>query len=510
MKRVWEKLSMRLKILSLLLALFFSFLLYVGFYILPAIRSHLIAQKKETVKAVVDAAIKEIEGIDQEAQEGAMTREESRLLAKKLIKNIRYGPDGMDYVWINDFAPVVIMHPLKPELDGKNVADMTDPDGVHLFLDMVNIVNKTGEGYVNYKWEHPGLKVVKPKISFVKEYKPWGWILGTGLYYVDIEQAINAMYLSLFVALGLLAVVSLSVSFVVVSKIVRPLQRGVEFAHAIAEGDLSQRVDFIGEDEVGKLARSFDLMSEKLSSIIGGILESVRLLTDSSGRISDESLNLSKSASEQAASLEELNASLEEMYAHIQQNSQHARETTDIAISTASAAEEGGRAVQETLYAMRNIAEKNGLVEEISRQTNLLALNAAIEAARAGENGKGFAVVASEIRTLAGKSQQAVTEINDLVSTGLSVAERSGKLLEEILPEISRTSRLVEKIAVASREQGSGISQVSGGMEQLNMVAQTTATSSEELAATSDFLKAHADSLKNLTSFFRVNGKLNG
>jgi len=220
--------------------------------------------------------------------------------------------------------------------------------------------------------------------------------------------------------------------------------------------------------------------------------------------VSATAQSLSQSSSEQAASVEESSASVEQMSASINQNAENAKVTDNLASKTAVEATEGGGAVKNTVDAMKKIAQKIGIIDDIAYQTNLLALNAAIEAARAGEHGKGFAVVAAEVRKLAERSQVAAQEIGGLAGDSVGLAERAGHLLDEIVPSIRKTSDLVQEIASASQEQSSGVAQINNAMNQLNQATQQNASASEELAATAEELGGQAEQLQQLMLFFTI------
>jgi methyl-accepting chemotaxis protein len=195
---------------------------------------------------------------------------------------------------------------------------------------------------------------------------------------------------------------------------------------------------------------------------------------------------------------------MEQMTSNIKQNADNAQQTEKIAVKSSEDAKEGGKAVLETTVAMKEIAGKISIIEEIARQTNLLALNAAIEAARAGEHGKGFAVVASEVRKLAERSQTAAAEINKLSASSIEVAEKAGKMLAKIVPDIQKTAELVQEISAASNEQNSGAEQINNAMQQLNQVIQQNTSASEEMASTSEELSSQADVLKETIAFFKI------
>jgi methyl-accepting chemotaxis protein len=276
--------------------------------------------------------------------------------------------------------------------------------------------------------------------------------------------------------------------FLVVRSITRPLSLAVDAANALSAGNLAVHIEVESKDEVGQLMAAMQTMVGKLGDIIGDVRSAADNLSNASGQVSATAQSLSQSASEQAASVEESTASMEQMSASIVQNTENAKLTDGMASTAAHQAVEGGEAVGRTVEAMKSIAEKIGIVDDIAYQTNLLALNAAIEAARAGEHGKGFAVVAAEVRKLAERSQVAAQEIGNVAKDSVKLAERAGTLLGEMVPSIKKTSDLVQEIAAASQEQSSGVGQINGAMGQLNQATQQNASASEELAATAEEL----------------------
>ncbi len=283
-----------------------------------------------------------------------------------------------------------------------------------------------------------------------------------------------------------------------------------DYMASIAEGDLSVEVDgkFLGrEDSVGKLAGAVNATIGKLREIVNEVKSGSSNVSSGSHELSATSEELSQGATEQASSIEEVSSSMEEMAANIRQNTDNASQTEKIAARSAQDAEQGGREVSKTVTAMKEIAEKISIVEEIARQTNLLALNAAIEAARAGEAGKGFAVVAAEVRKLAERSQAAANEISDVSGSSVEIAEEAGRMLEKMVPDIKKTAELVQEIAAASREQDVGAEQVNQAVQQLDQVIQQNASASEEMASTAEELSSQAEQLQMNISYFRTGEK---
>lgn len=271
----------------------------------------------------------------------------------------------------------------------------------------------------------------------------------------------------------------------------------------IAEGDLSMEVA-VGKKDSTSMLYAVKQMVAKLQQVVGEVNSSAEALAGASEEVSATAQTLSQASSEQAAGVEETSATIEQANASINQNTENAKLTESMASKASKDAAEGGQAVKATVSAMKQIAKKIGIIDDIAYQTNLLALNAAIEAARAGEHGKGFAVVATEVRKLAERSQVAAQEISDVASSSVQLSERAGQLLDVMVPNIQKTSELVQEISAASQEQTSGINQINIAMGQLSQTTQQNASSSEELAATAEEMSAQAEQLQHAMTFFRL------
>jgi len=357
----------------------------------------------------------------------------------------------------------------------------------------------------------------------------------------EVRYVLEIMAVLVGLALALAAVVS----FLLARSITRPILQVVDIAQRLSTGDTSDDIVVDRQDEAGlmlssmrdmirsqremadvaeKLAggelaasvsprsehdvlgRALAAMVERLSQLIRELRSGASAVSAASGQVSATAQSLAQGTSEQAAALEETTSSLEEMTASITQNAENSRKMQQMARRGASDADESGRTVRESVSAMKTIAQRISIIEEIAYQTNLLALNAAIEAARAGEHGRGFAVVATEVRKLSERSQAAAQEIGELAGSTMQVAEHSGKLLGDLVPTIRETAELVQEVAAASDEQAAGVGLVNRAMSEVDLVAQRNASAAEELSAAAEELSSQAEALKDLIAYFRVDG----
>jgi methyl-accepting chemotaxis protein len=329
-----------------------------------------------------------------------------------------------------------------------------------------------------------------------------------GVHVANASKDLEAEYgAARWITIGLIlgaVVLAVALAVWVTRGITVPVADAVRAATRIAAGDLRDPVAVTASHEVGALQEAMRGMEEKLAEVIGEVRGGAEALNSAAAQLSSTAQNVSQGTGQQAASVEETTSALEEMSSSITQNAENSRQTETMAKQQADRADESGRAVVETVAAMRSIAERIGIIEEIAYQTNLLALNAAIEAARAGEHGRGFAVVATEVRKLAERAQKSAQEIGALAGSSVAVAERSGTLIAELVPAIRKTADLVQEVAATSQEQGAGVGQVSKAMAVVDEVTQRNASAAEELSSTAEEMASQAESLQGLMSFFQL------
>ncbi len=487
-------------------------------------KEQILLEKKRQLKDFVQIVFGVIENSYQELQEKkAFTEEDTAQAQAKALKTlgVMRQTDG-NYFWVNDRHPRMVMHPISPDLNGKSLQEFKDTKGKYLFREMADVVRDKGEGYVDYFWGKPGKTGDFPKLSFVKMFEPWGWIVGTGVYIDDIDAAVEAKQATLDETVDSMIVTVITISCLLAAAGVilgllearsvtnavggEPADIALD-AKRVADGDLSiSQAPGKAERERG-ISRSLMHMTRKLRAIVTEVQEATESVAAGSEELTASSESLSHAASEQAAAAEEMSAALNELGDSIRTNNDKAMESKTIAEELDREIETGGSSVQRTVENMHHIADRISLIEEIARQTNLLALNAAIEAARAGEQGKGFAVVAMEVRKLAEHSAHAAKEIRELSATCVIASEETGTLFTKLAPAIQRSSSLIAEMASICSLQTSCTSQIEKAVEQLNDVIQNNASSSEELVATAEGLASQAEHLRSILTYFKIDDR---
>ena len=424
---------------------------------------------------------------------------------KERVRAVVIGDSGRVVV-LNAAAGVEYgMALVHPTLEGRTLLDERGADNRPYVREML----EKGEGSIAFTPAGDGGRGRgRETVAAYRTYAPWGWVVAsTG--YLDELLADVAVVRRGIQQVSLIAVLTLAaVTFVIARMLLAaPLRDAIAFTEEVASGNLFRRRQVLGTDEFGHLAGSMNAMAERLGGIVGSVLAVAAGVTTGSGQLSSSAEGLAQRASEQAGSVEEIAASMGQMVENIGRNADGAHQTVQASLRAAESARAGESAVAQTVAAMREIAAKIGVVEEIARQTNLLALNAAIEAARAGEFGRGFAVVASEVRKLAEHAQSAAGEIAALSGASVRVAEQAGELLGQLVPQIQRTSELVAEISAATREQREGAGQVNQALKQFDGVVQENASAAEELASTAKELANRAEELLQVMGFFTVAGR---
>ncbi|WP_280152177.1 methyl-accepting chemotaxis protein [Piscinibacter sp. XHJ-5] len=485
-------------------------------------RSHLslMDEKLRMTRNVVEQSIKIAETYHAQEKAGQLSTVVAQAQAGAEIKAIRY--DGKEYVWVNDMHPRVVLHPIKPELEGKDVSDMKDPNGKTLFVAFVDAVKKNGEGYVDYLWPRPGSSEPEPKRSYVKGFAPWGWVMGSGVYVDDVQSVARQEAAIALAAVALLAVLSMVGIEVLVRRLQARMNQAAEVMGAVAAGDLSRSVDPGAQDEVGRLLAQVSVMQSRLAEVVRQIRSSTDSISTASAEIATGNQDLSARTEQTASNLQQAASSMEQLTGTVKQSADSARQANQLASSAAEVAARGGKVVSEVVSTMdeinassKKIADIIGVIDGIAFQTNILALNAAVEAARAGEQGRGFAVVAGEVRNLAQRSAQAAKEIKGLIGASVEKVDSGSKLvadagdtMKEIVGSVQRVTDIIGEITAAASEQSDGIGQVNTAVVQLDQMTQQNAALVEQSAAAAESLKAQATQLARAVGTFKLDGAL--
>lgn len=427
------------------------------------------------------------------------------------VDKIRFEDDSSGYYFIYK-GTINVALPIKKESVGKDLAQNKDVNGVFFVQELYKKAQESG-GFVEYVFPKPN-KGDQPKLGYSEMIPGTSLWIGTGIYIDNIQDAKAALEseirgqarrttTTVLVFMVLMLIGILPIVYLIYKSIVNPMKDAIDAANEVAKGNLSVVIDDTYNDEIAQLNQSIKLMISKLRDISLQITESALLMLQISTEFMSSSEKISSGASEQASSTEEVSATMEEISAGIEQSTINANETEKIAYRTNEGIHTTHKAMADAVTSMQNIAEKINIITDISFQTNLLALNAAVEAARAGEHGKGFAVVAAEVRKLAESSKVAAVQINEVSDRGVKYINEARIKLEMLIPEISKTSKLLQEIAASGKEQSAGSGQVRDALLELSSVVQDNAASAEKLASRSEDLNRHAETLQKLVSFFK-------
>ncbi|UPT91937.1 cache domain-containing protein [Bradyrhizobium barranii subsp. apii] len=440
--------------------------------------------------------------------EGKLPREQAQAAAIATIKSLRY--DKVEYFWINDMAPKMVMHPIKPELDGKDLSGMKDPAGNALFVGFVDVVNKQGAGFYGYLWPKPGFEQPVGKISYVKGFAPWGWIIGTGIYLDDVDAVFrqNATTFA-YICLAVLVLV-LACSFVIGRSVTRPLANITALTERLAAGDSAFEVPYTGRsDEVGGLAKALAVFKDNASAVsrmhaeqqetkqraddekrktmadLAGrfeasvqavvrdvftearaVQQAAQGMSETANKATDRASFVATACQQASSNVQTVASAAGQLSSSITEISQRVAQAANVADKAAADGQRTNDTVQGLAAAAHKIGEVIDLINQIASQTNLLALNATIEAARAGEAGRGFAVVASEVKSLASQTAKATDEIGAQITAIQAETNQVVGNIESIRKTIMEVNEISSSIAAAVEEQGAATQAIAHSVQE--------------------------------------------
>ena len=489
------------------------------------VRSQMLADREAKTQQMIDVGFGILANYHRLEIAGQLTREQAQAAAIAEIKSLRY--DKVEYFWINDMAPRMIMHPIKADLDGKDLSTFKDPAGNYLFNGFVDVVKRQGAGFYSYLWPKPGFEQPVPKISFVKGFEPWGWIIGTGIYLDDVAAVFNQIALTfVLVCAGVIAVVFVG-AVLIGRSVTRPLANITSLTERLASGDshfevpYTSRKDEIGElakalrvfkENAGEIARMHDEQAESnqradsdrrnammelagkfeasVQAVVGQLFDdaremqkSARALSRTAGEANQRAAGMADACEQASTNVKAVSAAAEELSCSIAEISQRVGQAALVADKAATNSEKTNEVVQGLAAAAEKIGEVIGLINQIASQTNLLALNATIEAARAGEAGRGFAVVAAEVKSLASQTARATDEISAQITAIQSETQQVVGNIQGIRSTILEVNEISSSIATAVEQQGAATRAIAASVQK---AANGTTQVSQNIARVTD------------------------